>query len=71
MSFMALLITHGKKYNYYIMSCSFYRPDKAFSRVHYLIQNVSIGDQQASLNYLQDNLIQDSVYVNCLFKKCC
>ena len=36
---------HGKNYNYYMKSCIFHRPDKAFSRVHYLMQNLSIGDQ--------------------------
>ena len=71
-SFVAWLTTHctGKNCNYYIKSCTFYRPDKLFSRVHFLIQNLFIGDQQANLNYLQGNLIQDSSYVNCLLKTC-
>ena len=34
----------GKNYNYYIKSSTFYRPDKVFSRVHSVIQNLSIGD---------------------------
>ena len=49
-------------------SCIFYRPDKVLSRVHSFIQNLSIGDQQTNLNYPQGNLIQDSVYVNCILK---
>ena len=57
-------------YNYYIQSCTFCRPHKLFSRLHSLTQNLSIGDQQANLNYLQRNLIQDRVYGNCLLKTC-
>ena len=53
-----------------LKSCTFFRPDKALSRVHSLMQNLSIGDQQANLNYLQGNLIQDSVDVNFLLKTC-
>ena len=45
-------------------------PDKEFSRAHSLIENVSIGDQQANLNYLKGKFIQDSAYINCLLKKC-
>ena len=40
-------------YNYYINSCTFYRPDKVFSRVHSLIQNLSSRGQVANLNFLQ------------------
>ena len=32
------------------------------------MQNLSIGDQQANLNYLQGNFIQDSEHVNWLIK---
>ena len=53
-----------------LKSCTFFRPDKALSRVYSLMQNLSIGDQQANLNYLQGNLIQDSVDVNFLLKTC-
>ena len=50
-----------KIYDYYIKPCTFYRPDKVFSRMHSLIQNLFIGDQHAKLNFLKGNLIQDSV----------
>ena len=53
-----------------LKSCTFFRPDKALSRVHSVMQNLSIGDQQANLNYLQGNLTQDSVDVNFLLKTC-
>ena len=71
-SFVAWLITHctGKNYNYCIKSSTFYRQDKVFYKVHSLIQNLSIGDQQVNLNYPQGNLIQDSIYVNNLLKTC-
>lgn len=32
-----------------------------FSRAHFLIQNLTIGDQQKNLSYLQSNLIQESI----------
>ena len=63
-------VTHRKNYNCYIKPCTFYRSDKVFSTVHSLIQNLSIGDQQANLNYLQGNFIQDSEHVNWLIKTC-
>ena len=35
-----------------------------------LIQNLSIGDEQANLNYLQGNVTQGSVYGSCPLKAC-
>ena len=49
-------------------TCIFYRPDKVLSKMHLLIQNLSVRGQQANLNYPQGNLIHGSVYVNCLLK---
>ena len=45
-------------------SCIFYRPDQVLSRVRYLMQNLSNGDEQTNLNYPQGNLIQDSAGVD-------
>ena len=45
-----------------------HRTDKVFSRVHSLILSSSIEDQQANLNYLQGDLIQDSIQANFLLK---
>ena len=56
--------------NVNITSNIFDHVHEAFSGAHSLIQNSSIWGQQANLNYLQDNLIQDSVYANCLLKTC-
>ena len=46
-------------------SCTFYRPDKVFSKEN---SNAKLGDHQANLNYLQGNLTQDIVYGNCPLK---
>ena len=35
---------HLKKHNYHIKSCAFYTPYKVFSRMHSIIENLSIGD---------------------------
>ena len=59
----------GKNYNCYIKSCTFYRPDKVFSRERSKKKLINC-DQQANLNYLQGNVTQDSVYGNCLLKAC-
>lgn len=47
----------------------FYKPKKTSPRVLFLIQNSIIRYQQANVNYLQSNLIQDNMYVNYLLKK--
>ena len=59
---------HLKKHNYHIKSCTFYTPYKVFSRVHLIIENLSIGDWLTKLNYLLCNLIQGKLYINCLLK---